>query len=168
MISKFTVSESTTIFGLSTDSKPTEGVVNGSISYASRTAYLKFLFAKADTSDDIVPSDIEKFFVSSSTPISLNRAVYSGTLRDNGNGTWTLKSKPYYASYNGESLIGPWISSIDVYAPGTTPTTGAQVVDLGGEVQTYALTAESVRTLIGQNNLFADCGNINTITFRTH
>lgn len=32
--------------------------------------------------------------------------------------------------------------------------------------QTYTLTAESVRALIGQNNLFADTGNINTVTYR--
>ena len=32
--------------------------------------------------------------------------------------------------------------------------------------QTYTLTAESVRVLLGQNNIFADCGNINTITYR--
>ena len=31
MVSKFTVSESTTIFGLSTDVKPTTGVLNGSV-----------------------------------------------------------------------------------------------------------------------------------------
>lgn len=32
--------------------------------------------------------------------------------------------------------------------------------------QTYTITAESVRALVGQNNIFADCGNINTITYR--
>lgn len=31
------------------------------------------------------------------------------------------------ASYNGETLPGEWMSSMDVYAPGTTPTIGAQV-----------------------------------------
>lgn len=34
----------------------------------------------------------------------------------------------YIASYSDESLPGGWISSHDVYAAGTTPTTGAQVV----------------------------------------
>ena len=92
--------------------------------------------------------------------------VYGGTLRDNGNGTWTLKVRPYYSSYNGETLVGPWLSSMDVYAPGTTPTTGAQVVDLGGTETTHTLTADSVQALIGQNNIFADCGSINTITYR--
>lgn len=41
MVSKFTVSESTTMFGLSTDEKPTSGVVNGSafIEMDSSTIY---------------------------------------------------------------------------------------------------------------------------------
>ena len=92
--------------------------------------------------------------------------VYGGTLTDNGNGTWTLKARPYYASYNGETLVGPWVSSMDAYAEGTTPTTGAQVVDLGGTETEYTLTAESVRTLLGDNNIFADCGSIDTLTYR--
>lgn len=94
--------------------------------------------------------------------------VYGGTLTDNGDGTWTLKVRPYYASYNGEMLVGPWVSSMDVYVEGATPTAGAQVVDLGGAETEYILTAESVLALIGQNNIFADTGSINTITFRTH
>lgn len=39
---------------------------------------------------------------------------------------------------------------------------------LQGAEQTYTLTAESVQALIGRNNVFANTGNINTITFRTH
>ena len=34
--------------------------------------------------------------------------------------------------------------------------------------QIYTITADSVQALLGQNNIFADTGNINTITFRTH
>ena len=34
----------------------------------------------------------------------------------------------------------------------------------------YTLTIpdSEIKTLLGNNNIFADCGNINTITFRTH
>ena len=91
--------------------------------------------------------------------------VYGGTLTDNGNGTWTLKAKPYYASYNGEALVGPWVSSIDVYAEGVTPTTGAQVVDLGGTETVYTLTAESIKTLLWQNSIFADTGDVDELTY---
>lgn len=33
-------------------------------------------------------------------------------------------------------------------------------------VKTYTLTAESVRTLLGDNNIFADCGDIAALTYR--
>ena len=92
--------------------------------------------------------------------------VYGGTLQDNGDGTWTLKARPYYASYAGEALIGPWVSSMDVYAEGAAPTTGAQVVDLGGAETEYTLSADSVRTLLGQNNVFADCGDVAALVYR--
>ena len=62
------------------------------------------------------------------------------------------------ASYNGETLPGEWISDRDVYAAGTTPTTGAQVVYKLATPQTYQLTPEEVTTLLGQNNVWADCG----------
>jgi hypothetical protein len=32
--------------------------------------------------------------------------------------------------------------------------------------QTYTLSAESVRTLLGDNNIFCDCGSIDTLTYR--
>ena len=84
--------------------------------------------------------------------------VYGGTL-DVTNGA--LKARPYYASYNGETLVGPWISSMDVYAPGTTPTIGAQVLDLGGTESVYPLTALQVPgTVYGENNIWADCGDV--------
>lgn len=83
--------------------------------------------------------------------------VYGGTL-DVTNGVLTVR--PYYASYNGETLVGPWISSMDVYAAGTTPTTGAQVVDLGDVAYTHQLTPQQVSTLKGSNNIWTDCGPV--------
>ena len=83
--------------------------------------------------------------------------VYAGTL-DVTNGT--LKARPYYASYNGEALIGPWISSLDEYEEGTTPTTGAQVVDLGGTETTCQLTPAQVSSILGTNNIWSDTGDI--------
>ena len=71
-----------------------------------------------------------------------------------------LLTRPYYASYNGETLVGPWVSSVDEYAPGATPTTGAQVVDLGGVETETQLTAQEVATLVGQNNVWSDSGDV--------
>ena len=76
-----------------------------------------------------------------------------------------LKARPQYASYNGETLVGPWLSSMDVYAAGTTPTTGAQVVDLGGTETEYAITQQSIIPIVGQNYVWANCGDINRLQY---
>lgn len=88
--------------------------------------------------------------------------VYGGTLDVT---TGLLTVLPYYASYAGEALTGPWISSMDVYAEGAVPTTGAQVLDLGGTAQTYQLTPQQVNTLLGVNNIWADTGD-SSVTYR--
>lgn len=76
-----------------------------------------------------------------------------------------LNSYPYYSSYNGETIIGPWISSMDVYAPGATPTLGAQVVDMGGAATSYDLSdVPEITTFLGTNNIWADTGDI-TVTY---
>ena len=76
-----------------------------------------------------------------------------------------LNSYPYYSSYNGETIIGPWISSMDVYTPGATPTLGAQVVDMGGAATSYDLSdVPEITTLFGENTIWADCGSV-TVTY---
>ena len=74
-----------------------------------------------------------------------------------------IKAAPYYASYNGETLVGPWVSSMDVYDPEGTPTTGAQVVDLGGTMTDYHITGQDIITLVGDNYIWSDSGDV-TIT----
>ena len=77
-----------------------------------------------------------------------------------------LKTRPHYASYNGETLVGPWMSSMDEYAAGTSPTTGAQVVDLGGTETAYQLTAQTIQMLAGQNYLWASTSAVLTLVYR--
>ena len=60
------------------------------------------------------------------------------------------------ASYNGETLPSTWISDRDVYAAGTTPTTGAQVVYELATPQTYQLTPTEVLSVLGTNNVWVD------------
>lgn len=84
--------------------------------------------------------------------------VYGGTL-DLVNGTLTV-DRAQIASYNGETLPGEWISDRDVYAAGTTPTTGAQVVYELATLITYTLTPQEIRTLLGTNNIWADTGDV--------
>ena len=154
------------------NSTNTKGHKTGSFTTPSNAVFMRLAFAKNRNSTMINVGSAEiayEPYNGTTIPISWSDTagtVYGGTLTDNGDGTWTLTVRPYYASYNGETLVGPWVSSMDVYAEGATPTTGAQVVDLGGAETVYTLTAESVRTLLGNNNIFADTGNINTITYR--
>lgn len=98
-------------------------------------------------------------------PITWSEAgkVFGGTL-DVTNGK--LKARPYYASYNGETLIGPWISSMDVYAPNTPPTTGAQVVDLGGVETEIDISPTQITSLLGNNNIWSDTGEIEECVYQ--
>ena len=84
--------------------------------------------------------------------------VYGGTL-DVTSGELTV-TDAYITSYNGEALPSTWISDRDVYAEGATPTTGAEVVYELATPQTYHLTPTQVRTLVGNNNIWVDTGNI--------
>ena len=91
-----------------------------------------------------------------SITINLGQTVYGGKL-DVLSGELTVY--PYYASYNGETLTGEWISDRDVYAVGTTPTIGAQVVNIGAQGTEYQLEPHEVASLLGINNIFADTGD---------
>jgi hypothetical protein len=62
------------------------------------------------------------------------------------------------ASYNGETLPAEWISDRDVYAEGTTPSIGAQVVyELATPIE-ISLTPEVITLLKGENNIWTDAG----------
>ena len=89
--------------------------------------------------------------------------VYGGTL-DVTTGVLTV-THGYIASYNGETLPGAWISSMDAYAVGTTPTTGAQVVYALASSQTYQLSPNELKTLLGDNAIWADTGDT-TVEYR--
>ena len=105
-------------------------------------------------------------YTGSTIPISWQSeagTVYGGTL-DVTTGLLTV-THANIASYNGETLPGKWISSMEVYAAGTTPTTGAQVVYELAEAQTYQLTPNEVKTLLGYNNIWVDTGDT-TVEYR--
>lgn len=87
--------------------------------------------------------------------------IYGGTL-DVVRGLLTV-THGQYASYSGQTLPGVWISSEDVYTPGGTPTTGAQVVYALASPGTYQLIPQQFISIDGTNNVFADCGSV-TVT----
>ena len=133
------------------------------------TAFIRLSFVVSDTYL-MVSSVPDASYEPYGTTISVSwhseaGTVYAATLDALAG---KLKVRPYYASYNGETLVGPWISDRDVYAAGATPTIGAQVVDLGGTETEYTIDPVILSTLLGVNNIWANTGSINTITFRTH
>lgn len=77
------------------------------------------IVVKADSYGDIA-------MTMETRPISLPSAMYGGIV-DVLNGT-VIITHGHIASYNGETLPGVWYSDRDVYASGTTPTVGAEVV----------------------------------------
>lgn len=76
-----------------------------------------------------------------------------------------IKPNIEYDSYNGETLVGRWISDRDVYAEGTTPTIGAQVVDLGAYGSDISVQPTSIKSLEGVNNVWADTGDIEELSY---
>lgn len=66
----------------------------------------------------------------------------------------------YIASYNGETLSSTWISDRDVYASGTTPTIGAEVVYKLATPTIINQQPLSIRLLENTNNIYADCGEV--------
>lgn len=89
--------------------------------------------------------------------------VYGATL-DITKGILTV-TKGNIASYDGEELPGAWISSMDVYEAGATPTTGAQVVyDLAAPV-VYNIDPVTVCTQLGTNYIWVNTGDIVKLTY---
>ena len=89
--------------------------------------------------------------------------VYGGTI-DPITGVLTVTAG-YIASYNGETLPSTWISDRDVYAEGTTPTTGAEVVYTLASPTTYNLTPATLSSVLGTMNVWADCGSIASMNY---
>jgi len=81
--------------------------------------------------------------------------VYGGTF-DAMTGVLT-ETMENIASYNGETIGEPWLSSYDAYTPGGTPTTGAQVV-YTATASTYQLTAPTISDIYPE--IWADCGDV--------
>lgn len=71
-------------------------------------------------------------------PVTLSEEIYRGYVDMlTGEATSDMAS---IAEYNGETISTPWLSSLDVYSLGATPTKGAQVV--------YPITPEEVTAAI--------------------
>lgn len=106
------------------------------------------------------PTDYEPY-QGDTYDISLPETIYGGTVdavTGEGEKTWG-----YIASYNGESLPGEWISDRDVYAPGTTPTTGAQVAYKLAAPEPFKTSQYSISSLESENTFFTNGENLDII-----
>ena len=153
-----------------------ENLVTGGQSFASGTftinedimCYVEY-YASTGIADSVIKNIMIEVggtvteyapFINTSYPYSLGQSVYGGTV-DLVTGVLTV-TDGYIASYNGETLPSTWISDRDVYASGTTPTTGAQVVYKLATPQTINLTPTQVKTLLGYNNI-SSSGTVDVI-----
>ena len=90
--------------------------------------------------------------------ITLGQTVYGGSVNfKTGEVTVTHAN---IESYNGEPINEPWLSSIDKYVSGATPTTGAQVV-YPLSTPTLTLTPAELELLKGNNTVSGNGVNIN-------
>lgn len=101
-----------------------------------------------------------------SITVQLGQTVYGGTVDlVSGVGTLTMAN---IASYNGETIGEPWLSSMDKYVAGATPTTGAQVVYTLATPITFQLTPTQIAMLERYNTIWADEGDISVTYARIH
>ena len=127
---------------------------------------ITWLYGGKDKTQDCIVSSIQ--FEAGSTPtpyepyqpgttatLTLPETIYGGTVdavTGVGSKTWG-----YIASYNGESLPGEWISDRDVYSPGTTPTTGAQVAYKLATPEPFQATGnQPLPAVAGLNTVYTD------------
>lgn len=90
--------------------------------------------------------------------ITFGQTVYGGSV-DFKTGKVTV-THASIASYNGESINEPWLSSIDEYVSGTTPTTRAQVVYPLTTPTELTLTPAELELLKGYNYITTNGDNI--------
>lgn len=93
-------------------------------------------------------------YTGATATITLGQTVYGGSVNfKTGEVTVTHAN---IESYNGESINEPWLSSIDKYVSGATPTTGAQVVYPLATPTTLTLTPAELELLKGNNTITAN------------
>lgn len=111
----------------------------------------------------VVITNVDAESQTATVTVALGQTVYGGTL-DLTSGELTV-THANIASYNGETIGEPWISSMDEYTQGGTPTTGAQVVYTLATPTTTTLTAAQLALVKGYNQLSCNSGDME-ITYK--
>lgn len=101
------------------------------------------------------PTDYEPYQPGTTATLTLPETIYGGTVdavTGVGSKTWG-----FISSYNGEAIPGEWTSDRDVYAAGTTPTTGAQVAYKLAAPEPFQATGNQlIPALAGENTVYTD------------
>ena len=104
-------------------------------------------------------SDIEIISVNWS---EIAGTIYGGSFTIYEDGAVDIISDwDFIENYNGETLPGEWISSMDVYSEGATPTIGAQVAYKTENVLTYNMKINPIVAYKAYNVFDSHCGNVN-------
>ena len=104
------------------------------------------------------PTAFTPYQTGTTATLTLPETICGGTVdavTGVGSKTWG-----FIASYNGEALPGEWISDRDVYASGTTPTTGAQVAYKLATPEPFKVNPISIPSLSGINTIYSDADNL--------
>ena len=134
-----------------------------------------FFFRLHDSSETLSPSDMTDAnimfeagttatdyepYTSTTHTTTYPSAIYRGSedcVKGEVTSVWGM-----IASYAGETLPGEWISDRDEYAPGTTPTTGAQVAYALATPTTTPVTPTNlpIKSLSGYNHIESSTGEM--------
>ena len=110
--------------------------------------------------DDVVPYNSTTYTTALKDGQGNPLTCYGGGLMNAGGSQALLVTKGHIASYNGETLPSTWESDRDVYAEGTTPSIGAEVVyELETPIQ-IPQDSLSIISQSGTNNIWCDSGDI--------
>lgn len=123
---------------------------------ATATIYLKDFQIEVGTS--VTPYER---FEGNDWNVQLNTDLYNGTV--NLTTGEVIETYGYIASYAGEALPGAWISSIDKYEAGTTPTTGAEVAYELAAPTSDLITPIEIKTYL-YNTLWLSYGQAAEVT----
>lgn len=128
-------------------------LIGGTNDSTSRT-FKKIMLSLGST-----PSTAFAPYIGQTATLTLPHTIYGGTVdavTGEGQETWKLID-----SYAGENLPGKWISDRDVYASGTSPTTGAQVAYKLTEPIFFTATGpQPIPALSGVNTVLTDADSV--------
>jgi len=91
-------------------------------------------------------------------PVSIGTTIYKGTV-DVLDASY-VSEMTNIASYNGETIGEPWLSSLDEYVSGTTPTNGAQVVYTSTPTEGSVTVTGDPSALSGVTSITSDKGTV--------